>query len=69
MTPVHAASVCTGIGGVDLGFFVRAGRGVRVRVENAKREGTTGLCVVSMSCGLSQGAQSRRARVHCNVYT
>eukprot|EP00223_Ostreococcus_mediterraneus_P007854 CAMPEP_0179702796 /NCGR_PEP_ID=MMETSP0937-20121108/2461_1 /TAXON_ID=548131 ORGANISM="Ostreococcus mediterraneus, Strain clade-D-RCC2593" /NCGR_SAMPLE_ID=MMETSP0937 /ASSEMBLY_ACC=CAM_ASM_000575 /LENGTH=42 /DNA_ID= /DNA_START= /DNA_END= /DNA_ORIENTATION= len=39
MTSVHAASVCTGIGGVgDLGFFVRAGRVVWVRVENALSE-------------------------------
>ena len=38
MTPLRAASVCAGIGGVDLGFVARVGCGVRLRVENALSE-------------------------------
>ena len=68
MTPVHAASVCTGIGGVDLGFFARAGRVVWVRVERAERRDNRSLCGFNVAWSFSRRAISTRTRALQCVY-
>ena len=68
MTPLHAASVCTGIGGVDLGFFVRAGRVARVRVERAELRDNKSLCGFNVAWSFSRRAISTRTRALRCVY-